>query len=145
MSTRFHGITSVLWVGAAIVIAGVQMAGASVGLLAGYGVVCLAGMLAIFYAYCAKCPCKACCAHVLPGKVAGLFPRKPGPYSGLEQATVVIVLLIILGIPHPWLWGHWGAFAAFWILTAIGAAQILTFICRSCPNTHCPVGKMRRS
>lgn len=143
MSTRFHGMMSLVLVGVAVVIAAVVMAQASVGWVAGYGVLSLAGMMGIFYAFCAKCPCKACCAHVLPGKIAGLFPRTPGPYSNVEKAVVVVIMLAVFGMPQPWLWGHWAAFAAFWVLTAIGVAQILTFICHSCPNMHCPVRGMR--
>lgn len=141
--TRFHGVMSVTLVGIAIGIALVMLAQIGWGWAAGYVALCGAGMGAILYAYCAKCPCKQCCAHVLPGKLAGRFPRQPGPYSTTEQATVVVVLLLILGLPQLWLWRNVAAGLVFWGLTAIAVTQILAFICGSCPNSHCPVGKMR--
>jgi hypothetical protein len=99
----------------------------------------------IIYAYCAKCPCKTCCAHVLPGKIATRFSRKPGPYSITEQAAVVVVLLLLLGLPQLWLWRSAAAGITFWVLNAIAVTQILIFVCHACPNTYCPVGKVRKA
>jgi len=141
--TRFHGVMSVTLVGIAIGIALWVLVPGAWGWAAGYVALCGVGMGAILYAYCAKCPCKQCCAHVLPGMIAGRFPRKPGPYSTAEQVAVVVVLLLILGLPQLWLWRNVTAGFVFWALTAIAAIQILAFICGRCPNIHCPVGKMR--
>jgi hypothetical protein len=145
MSTRFHGIMSVLLVAAAIIIAvlALMLAPVGWGWVLGYLLLCAAGGAAVFYAYCAKCPCKACCAHVLPGKVAVLFPRTPGPYSTTEAAVVIGALLLILGLPQLWIWRSVLAGVTFWLLIAVATTQILTFICGVCPNTHCPVGQMR--
>lgn len=142
-STRFHGVISVVLVAAAVIIAVLALAQMGWGWVLGYLLLCAAGGGAILYAYCAKCPCKACCAHVLPGKLAGRFPRTPGPYSGVEAAVVIVVCVLILGLPQLWLWRSVAAGVVFWVLTAIAVTQILVFICGACPNTHCPVGQMR--
>jgi len=142
---RFHGIMSVTLVGIAIGIALCVLAPVAWGWAVGYMLLCGGGMGAVLYAYCAKCPCKQCCAHVLPGKIAGRFPRTPGPYSITEQAAVVIALLLILGLPQLWLWQNVAAAIIFWVLNAIAVTQILTCICKTCPNTYCPVRKMQTS
>jgi hypothetical protein len=143
MSTRFHGVVSVTLVAIAIIIAVLMLAQIAWGWVVGYILLCAAGGGAILYAYCAKCPCKACCAHVLPGKIAGRFPRAPGPYSGVEVAAVIVAGLLILGLPQLWIWRNVAAGVIFWVLSAIAVTQILAFICGACPNTHCPVGQMR--
>lgn len=130
-------------VGIAVVIAASTLAQIAWKWAVGYVLLGVAGMGAIIYAYCAKCPCKASCAHVLPGRVAERFPRKSGPYSVAEQAVVVVVLLLILGLPQLWLWRSATAGITFWVLNAIAVIQILVFVCHACPNTYCPVGQMR--
>ena len=142
-STRFHGVTSIMLAGIAVLVAALTLAQIAWGWAGGYLLLGMAGMGAIIYAYCTKCPSKACCAHVLLGKIAERFPRKLGPYSVAEQAVVVVVLLLILGLPQLWLWQSVAAGVAFWVLNGIALTQILVFVCGTCPNTYCPVGQMR--
>ena len=85
MSTRFHGLMSVTLVAIAILIAVLMLAQIAWGWVVGYILLCAVGGGAILYAYCAKCPCKACCAHVLPGKIAG--PVKPHQMKRLEAGN----------------------------------------------------------
>jgi hypothetical protein len=143
MSTRFHGVMSLTLVAVAVIIATLVLAQVTWGWAVGYVMLCVAGMGAILYAYCAKCPCKACCAHGLPGKIAGRFPRKPGPYSAIELAGLIIAGLLILGLPQLWLWRSVVAGVVFWVLNAIAFVQILLFVCGACSNTHCPVRQVR--
>ena len=143
VSTRFYGVVSLVLVGIAVTLAGLMLAQIAWGWAVGFLLLCMAGMGTIIYAYCAKCPCKACCAHVLLGKIAEQFPRESGPYSIAEQAAVVVSLLLILGLPQLWLWRSVAAGVAFWVLNAIAVTQILIFVCGTCPNTYCPVGQMR--
>jgi hypothetical protein len=143
MSTRFHGVMSLTLVAVAVIIAALVLAQITWGWAVGYILLCAVGMGGILYAYCTKCPCKACCAHILPGKIAGLFPRTPGPYSGVEVAVVIVAGLLILGLPQLWLWRSVVAGIVFWVLNAIAFVQILLFVCGACANTHCPIGKIR--
>lgn len=143
LSTRFHGVVSVVLAGIAVVIAALMLTQIAWQWAVGYVLLGMTGLGVIIYAYCAKCPCKACCAHVLPGKIAGWFPRRLGPYSIAEQAVVVVVLLLILGLPQLWLWRSVAAGVVFWVLNAIAVTQILVFVCGTCPNTHCPVRQVR--
>ncbi|MBN1875297.1 MAG: hypothetical protein JXA33_13800 [Anaerolineae bacterium] len=143
LSTRFHGIVSLALVGIAVIVAIFVLVHITWGWAVGYGLLCLLGMTAIIYTFCAKCPCQQCCAHVLPGKVARLFPRAPSPYSGVEQAVVVVAIALILGLPQLWLWQNVAALVVFWILNAVAVTQILIFVCRVCANFYCPVRKWR--
>ncbi len=138
---RFHGVTSLLWVGIAIGLAAVVLFRESVLLGVVYLAICAAGGTAVLYAYCAKCPCKVHCGHVLPGIMATRFDRTPGPYTPAEYAVVGIGLALILALPQVWLWQSPAVFAIFWVLTGIGLAQIRAFVCRACHNAYCPLNR----
>ena len=137
---QFHGITSLTLTAVAIVIAAVTAFQTSWTL----GIICLAICLiappVIVYAYCAKCACKVHCAHVLPGKVARLFDRAPGPYSKAEMSGMTLSLLLLIGVPQLWLWRSIGLLIVFWILIVFAVMQIRLFVCKTCGNTHCPLG-----
>ena len=76
--SQFYGVPSLILVGIAIVLGVVAIFQASLWL--GIGYLLLSGIAAyvVIYAYCAKCPSKAQCAHVLPGKAALAIQRKLG-------------------------------------------------------------------
>lgn len=139
MSKQFHGISSIILVGVSIAIAAVALFMTSWMLGAGYLVLSIAAGQLIIRAYCAKCPCKAHCAHVLPGKVAMNISRTPGPYTPAEMAILGISLLVLMGFPQYWLWQHTGFFIAFWALNAIAVIQIRKVVCKACNNIYCPL------
>lgn len=139
MTTRFHGLTSLGLVGCALILALVILFQESIVLGIVYLGVCTAGMVVVLYAFCARCPCKKHCGHVLPGQIAGRFHRRPGPYTPTDFAATAIALLILLGLPQFWLWQHPGVAVVFWVLTGIGLVQIRTYICRACTNVFCPL------
>jgi hypothetical protein len=94
----------------------------------------------IVYAFCAKCPCRGHCAHVIFGKLAtALTNRRPGPYSPSEVAVVAVALLWLLGLPQAWLWRYPTWLIVFWVLNAMAVLQIRLAVCRSCENVHCPI------
>jgi hypothetical protein len=138
-SRRFHGVTSLLLVGIATVLAIIVMFQASLWLGVAYLVVCAIAPQVVIYAYCAKCVSRRFCAHVLPGRAAQRYDRQPGPYTRLELVAMSLGLLALLGLPQPWLWGHTGLFIAYWVLTGIALVQIRIVVCRSCRNIHCPL------
>jgi hypothetical protein len=137
---RFHGLLSLGWVLIAVVMAAVVMFQVSWLLGAVYLIGCAVGLLGIVYAYCAKCPCRTHCAHVILGKLAlALMDRQPGPYSGAEVAVVILALLWLLGLPQVWLWQTPVLFVAFWVLNTIAVIQIRLAVCRGCDNGYCPL------
>jgi hypothetical protein len=139
MTKRFHGITSIVLTAIAILIAAVAAFRASWVLGVVYLAICVAALLIIIYAYCAKCPCKEHCAHVFLGKAALAFERQPGPYAATELVALVLALALLLGLPQFWLWRYTGWFVAFWVLNAIAVIQIRAVVCPACDNTHCPL------
>ncbi len=139
MTRQFHGVTSAGFVAIAIIIAAVAMFQASLTLGVVYLAICALGAGAIIYTYCAKCPCKANCAHVLPGKMALIFDRQPGPYTPTEVSVLVLAGLLLVGLPQFWLWRHTGMFIAHWMLIAVALVQVRTVVCRGCDNVYCPL------
>ncbi|MEW5959780.1 MAG: hypothetical protein AB1801_18805 [Chloroflexota bacterium] len=138
MTKQFHGITSLGLVGIATILAAIALFQS--WWVLGLGYLALAGLagLGVIYAYCAKCPCKAHCGHVLPGKAAMAFNRKPGPYTPTELGILVLALLVLIGLPQFWLWPYTGLFVVYWLLNAIAMVQIRGVVCRTCNNVYCP-------
>ncbi len=139
MKTQIHGVTSLGLILVANVMAIVTLFLSSWG----WGVVYLGGGLAalggILYAYCAKCPCRTHCGHVIPGKiVVALTNRQTGPYTPVEFAILGLALLWLIGLPQLWLWQETGLLVTFWVLVAVALVQIRTVVCRACDNVYCP-------
>jgi hypothetical protein len=143
-SVKFHGITSVAFAGIAICLGIIAIFQSSTWIGIGYLLFCPIAMAVVLYGYCAKCPCKANCAHVLPGKAAALFNRRPGPYSTAELTAMCASLLLLVGIPQLFLWRYPVLLAAFWVLFGIALVQIRGVICRVCDNRYCPLNSPNR-
>jgi hypothetical protein len=141
MKTRFHGYISLGFILLAIVVA-VFVAFRINGLLAlGYGMFALLAFGTIIMVYCAKCPCKAHCAHGLPGLLASRIDRDPGPYSALEITLLITALTILLILPNLWLWHFLYWMLGYWLLILIAVFQIRKFVCKPCGNLFCPLNR----
>jgi len=141
MSSKFHGVFSLLLILASVIIA----AGYLLGNFTGWGLVYL-GIIAltnpiVLYSYCAKCLCRAdACSHVIPGKLTRLLPvGRRGPYSFWDYLATALSLATLFGFPQIWLWRSKGLFVLFWILVTIALVEILFFVCRTCRNANCPI------
>ena len=140
MNTRkFNGITSLILTGIAALIALVAMSLNSWVLGGLYLAVMIIVPQAILRSYCAKCPCKAHCAHVFPGKAAMAFEKEAGPYTPAELIIMIVSLGLLIGLPQYWLWQYPVWFVIYWILSGIAFFQIRLAICPSCNNVYCPV------
>jgi hypothetical protein len=140
MSARFHGVVSIGLVGIGILIAVVTVFQALPVLGVAYLIGCAIAPVGIVYAFCAKCPCRECCAHVIFGKLAlALTNRQPGPYRPAEIAVVGLALLWLLGLPQVWLWRTPFWFVVFWLLNAVAVVQIRLAVCPGCDNVRCPL------
>jgi hypothetical protein len=140
MSARFHGLVSIGLVGIAILVAVATVFWTSPVLGIAYVAGCVVAPLGIVYAFCAKCPCRTRCAHVLFGKLAVAFTnRRQGPYTPVEVGVVGLALLWLLGLPQVWLWRTPVWFAVFWVLNGVAVAQIRLAVCPACDNAHCPL------
>ncbi|MBN1438855.1 MAG: hypothetical protein JW929_05530 [Anaerolineales bacterium] len=143
-AVRVHGILSLAFAGTAVGLGAAAVFRASIWFGVCYLLLCPAAMSVVLFAYCAKCPCKGGCAHVLPGKAAALFRRRPGPYSAAEIAALCASLLLLTAIPQPFLWRHPAWLAVFWVLMGVAAVQIRGAVCRACGNLYCPINPSNR-
>ena len=142
MRRQLHGIISLGLIFAAVVVAAVVLIRISVTLGALYLGGCAAASIVILYAYCAKCPGRTHCGHVLPGKAAKIFSDRPsGPYTTVELAATGLSLLVLMGLPQVWLWRSMRPLIAFWAMTIIAVIQIRSVVCRNCNNAFCPAKK----
>lgn len=139
MSVRVHGIISAALVGIAVTVAVVVLFDISMVLGVIYLALSAAGMVGVIYAFCAKCPGKAHCAHVLPGLIARRMSRPAGPYTGVELAAVVVGVGLLVGFPLFWLWRSVAGLIAFVALNAVAVWEITRFVCCTCDNVHCLV------
>lgn len=139
MSRKFHGITSVIWAGIAIVLAAVALFSFSWIAGAIYLAGLVIGALLILWSYCAKCAGRDDCAHVLPGRAASIFKRQPGPYTATEFRMMYLGLVLLLALPQIWLWRSPALLIAFWLLLGVALVQIRRNICCGCGNVNCPL------
>ena len=138
-STRFHGITSLLLVALASLLGFVAMLLQNrLWALFFLALLPLLGYI-ILVSFCARCPCKAHCGHVLPGKIAAHFPGKPGAYRISELLGVSLSILLLLGLPQYWLWQIPLLVVFYWILLGIALSQIRLAVCPACRNSYCPL------
>lgn len=145
MRGKFHGVFSLSLIGGSILIGlyAILRENLSAGLL----YLLLSGLcaLTVVYAYCCKCQCRGhCCSHVLPGKLAGMLPkRKQGPYTAADISTVVIALLVIITVPQLWLAKASSLLLAFWLFFAAALFEIIFFVCSTCQNKQCALCRNR--
>ena len=140
MSPRFHGLTSLLWISGALAVGFGALFATAWPLGAAYLVLCVAAFGVIIGAFCARCPCRTHCAHVVPGWLAHKFThRASGPFTQTELLALGAALLAMLGLPLIALW-HYPAWLLVYVaLIAVALVQIRAFVCRACANIHCPL------
>lgn len=111
-------------------------------ILLGTGYLLLASLAVpvVLFAFCAKCPDRNDCGHVLPGPAAAaLFAdRKCSAYTAGDWALTGAGLAVLLLLPQVWLWKHPVAFVFFWIVMIAAVIGIRSGVCPSCRNVHCP-------
>ena len=108
----------------------------------GYLLMCAVGCGSIIYAYCAKCPCRANCGHVVPGKIAiALTHRDTSPYTMLEIGVVGVAVTLMYALPVFWLWRSPIVFAPYALLMLVAFLQAQIVLCRNCNNIYCPARK----
>jgi hypothetical protein len=102
----------------------------------------LVGSLAVFlifvYAFCAKCPVRDACNHVLMGMVTHLMPgRAAGAYSRSDLLATLLFFGFIALFPQYWLIRNPMLMLVFWILFLGNLAIIHYLCCKGCGNIYC--------
>ncbi len=138
---KLYGIFSLLCFAAAVGLGFEAIHQSSVQWSLLYLLITAASGIVVIGAFCAKCPVKTECAHVLPGLAARLLNRPPGPYSKAEMLLTSLAIGIILIFPQPWLFRNMCLLVPFWTISLAGLLFIVRNICGTCQNKYCPYGK----
>lgn len=90
------------------------------------------------YAFCAKCPVRSKCVHVLMGLITQILPgRIESPYTKQEMFIVIIFFTFLVLFPQYWLIQNSVLFLVFWGLF-IGECIFTHFTCcKGCGNIYC--------
>ena len=104
----------------------------------------LIGSIAVFlffvYAFCAKCPVRNDCNHVLMGMATHLMPaRTTGAYSRCDLLGTVLFFGFIALFPRYWLIRNPLLMLVFWILFFGNLVITHYWCCKGCGNTCCPL------
>jgi len=145
MKSKFHGVTSLLLEGLAIVIGfmAIWQVNKAIGLFYA-ALILIAGPL-ILYAYCAKCEIRLTdCRHVFPGQLTRLLPeREDAPYNLRDYIGLVLSVIVLAAFPQPWLLDSMPLFILFWACVAVGLVQITLKVCKGCGNQKCVMCSLR--
>jgi hypothetical protein len=134
-----HGVISLGLAALAVAMAVVAALHRSLALGMGYLLLSALSIPVILLAYCAKCPDRDDCGHVLPGRAVSILgKRKTGPYSASDLALTAAALLVVFGLPQAWLWRQPSDGVMFWGIMAVAAFDIRLVVCADCGNRHCP-------
>lgn len=145
MNSKFHGVTSLLLEGLAIVIGFMAIWQVNKWVGAFYAVLILISVPLVLYAYCAKCEIRLTdCRHVIPGQITRLLPdRDEAPYNFRDYMGLALAVITLVAFPQPWLWGNLPLFIFFWTCVAVGLVQILMKVCKGCGNRKCIMCSLR--
>ena len=140
---RTLGVVTLLLVGAVVGMAVSQLLQISLV----WGVLYLVGVFSGGYfvvsRYCAKCPCKTHCPHIITGWLAHNIDRKPGPYTRFELNSLSVSMLLIVLPPIFWLIPSPLLLVIYLGVMAASVGMIVAWLCRSCANVNCPIREMR--
>jgi hypothetical protein len=138
MSKQFYGIIGLCMLVASILVGLYGISASSVTAACCY----LAGIIVLFIvfiaAFCAKCPVRDRCVHVVIGMLTRLVPPRPaGPYRRLELLAVCLFFGFVAIFPQYWLIGDPFLLVAFWILFAGEWVLTRSTCCAGCGNRFC--------
>jgi len=141
MNRQQHGLISFLMGCLAIIIGCAAIAQSSILLAILYlCIVAFCGLI-ILYSYCCKCPCRlTSCAHLIPGKITTVLPRRMiGKYSLVDFIGFAVPMIIVIIFPQYWLVKKVPYLVAFWLLIIIAVADSYSVVCIGCENRYCPL------
>ncbi len=97
---------------------------------------------AVIVFYCAKCPGKKRCIHVVPGFLACGIDKNATPYTAFEYAVTGLAFAALVVIPQRALIANRPLFFLFWIFACATVLDLYFIVCRSCFNVFCPMKKI---
>jgi hypothetical protein len=143
MAQKFHGVFSLIVASLAILISAIFIFKNSLVFGITFIAFCAISALAILRLFCAKCPSRDNCGHVLPGLVLKKLFRnvKLAPYSFLEIALLGICAGIVVIVPQYWVFKNMLLFIIYWAMMIFAGIDIKFAVCTTCENGYCPSNK----
>lgn len=140
MKNKIHGVFSLIIASTAILISAYFISKSSIALGTAFIILCGIIAVAILRLFCAKCPSRNNCGHVLPGlALKKLFKNvKPGPYSFVDISIFLFSVAIVVIIPQFWLYKNMPVFIVYWAMIIIAGIDIKFAVCTQCENGFCP-------
>jgi hypothetical protein len=138
MSAKTYGFIGLIMLIAAVLVGLYGIFQYSVTAAAIYLIGSIAVFLIFVYAFCAKCPARDTCTHVLQGMMTHLMPaRTTGPYSGCDLLGLLLFFGFVALFPQYWLIRNLMLMLVFWILF-LGNLIITHYgCCKGCGNIYC--------
>jgi hypothetical protein len=138
MSTKTFGFIGLIMLIAAVLVGLYGIFQYSVTAAGIYLVGSIAVFLIFVYAFCAKCPARDNCTHVLQGMLTHCLPgRTTGPYSAGDLLGLILFFGFVALFPQYWLIRNLMLMGVFWILF-VGNLVITHFgCCKGCGNIYC--------
>jgi hypothetical protein len=143
MVNKFHGIFSLLLAASAILLSVMMMFKNSAVMGFAFTVFCITAAFVIISLFCAKCPSRENCGHVVPGFIADqLFKQvRPAPYTIVEIVAFVLCMGVVIIVPQFWLLKNMAAFTGYWLILCFAGISIKKNVCTTCENNFCPSNK----
>lgn len=140
MSKKTYGIIGLVMFAAAFLVGLFGILRYSVAAAGIYLIGSIAVFLIFVYAFCAKCPVRDNCTHVIQGMLTHLMPgRTTGPYSRSDLLGLLLFFGFVALFPQYWLIRDPLLMLIFWILF-LGDLLITHYrCCRGCGNIYCMV------
>jgi hypothetical protein len=140
---RFHGITSMLILSAAVTMAAIVILLQSWSFALVYIAIIAVCFLAVSFLYCAKCRCRfSGCAHIIIGKLTLLVPKRTqGSYTPFDILGTFAAMGLILFFPQYWLVRYPPLCIIFWCLAGAAFLQIFLKVCTACENRACALNR----
>jgi len=138
MSAKTYGFIGLVMLIAAVLVGLYGILQYSVTTAGVYLVGSIAVFLIFVYAFCAKCPVRDNCTHILQGMVTRIMPGRPtGPYSACDLLGLGVFFGFVALFPQYWLMRNPMLMLVFWILF-LGNLLITHFgCCMGCGNVYC--------
>ena len=138
MSTKTNGFIGLIMLIAAVLVGLYGIFPYSVTAAGIYLVGSIAVFLIFVYAFCAKCPARDTCTHILQGMLTHCMPgRTTGPYSRSDLLGLLLFFGFVALFPQYWLILNPMLMLVFWILFLGNLAVTHSLCCKGCGNIYC--------
>jgi hypothetical protein len=140
MQKNYHGLISLFLLCSAVFISVITLFNYSFLVGSLFMMLCIFSSVIVLRIFCAKCPCRKTCGHVILGRLAAkIFPEiSAAPFKFYEWLILGAIGGLIIGIPQHWLIKNSILFFSYWLILVAAAIEIKLTVCPKCKNEYCP-------